>query len=562
MTNNYAFKTQIASIMEVLANTAVAEICKLIDNDYAVLRLEISQSQNENRLLKRKVQMMELKMARERAERTIRECVPSARSRGRTSVMERNKGWRGGGHFVTRDRPLSSQGESSWRGRRCFTEDPPAKRTPGVEEPTVTELEGPVILIKEEIPEAVLQEPVGTSWKRVVGPACDGMVLPTVTAEPLASSSAEQPGSRHNVVEAVRGDIGLPLAKMDEHQERQTDAASSFILAGFKETELTVNDSVSAAASTSDLSVPPPLEHSVYSSVVKMEEPSSCSVLNRPSTSEGQWPGPVDVDWSAGLASEQTQDHGSTSDTLEVSGSDGTPRVQTERLSCALSERSADKMTWELRTSCMQWEIDTEGQPEGVAPQSVSMTRPSDGYSLPSLGSERCQTGALLQRTSDRGHVAPVLPHVTNNNFVAEMANVASFEAPRKDTYKAKRKSPTKKLFPCLLCGRTFRCPKQVEIHHRVHTGEKPFRCTLCPASFSVAGNLKRHQRVHTGEKPFSCPQCDRHFSLRHQLQKHLRCHSGEKPFSCSRCGKRFAEKSYVRLHLQRSHSISTRLDA
>ena len=81
--------------MEVLANAAVAEICKLLDDDYAVLRVEISQSHNENRTLKRKLQTLELKMARERAERTIRERVPNARSGGRTSVMERNRGWRG-----------------------------------------------------------------------------------------------------------------------------------------------------------------------------------------------------------------------------------------------------------------------------------------------------------------------------------------------------------------------------------------------------------------------------------------------------------------------------------
>ena len=43
------FHTQIASIMEVLANAAMAEICKLVDDDYAVFRLEISQSWKENR---------------------------------------------------------------------------------------------------------------------------------------------------------------------------------------------------------------------------------------------------------------------------------------------------------------------------------------------------------------------------------------------------------------------------------------------------------------------------------------------------------------------------------
>jgi hypothetical protein len=60
------FHTQIASIMEVLANAAVAEICKLVDDDYAVFRLEISQSQKENRALRRKLQLLELKVARER----------------------------------------------------------------------------------------------------------------------------------------------------------------------------------------------------------------------------------------------------------------------------------------------------------------------------------------------------------------------------------------------------------------------------------------------------------------------------------------------------------------
>ena len=66
MTNGMVFHTQIASIMEVLANAAVAEICKLVDDDYAVFRLEITQSQKENRSLRRKLQLLELKMARDR----------------------------------------------------------------------------------------------------------------------------------------------------------------------------------------------------------------------------------------------------------------------------------------------------------------------------------------------------------------------------------------------------------------------------------------------------------------------------------------------------------------
>uniref|UniRef100_A0A4W5RW56 Uncharacterized protein n=1 Tax=Hucho hucho TaxID=62062 RepID=A0A4W5RW56_9TELE len=81
MANCMVFHTQIASVMEVLANAAVAEICKLVDDDYAVFRLEITQSQKENRTLRRKLQLLELKMARERAERTMRERVLASRPR-------------------------------------------------------------------------------------------------------------------------------------------------------------------------------------------------------------------------------------------------------------------------------------------------------------------------------------------------------------------------------------------------------------------------------------------------------------------------------------------------
>ena len=77
-----AFQTQLASIMEVLANAAVAEICKLVDDDYAVVSLQMSQCQRENKGLKRKLHLLELKMARGNAERRLREsAINSSRSR-------------------------------------------------------------------------------------------------------------------------------------------------------------------------------------------------------------------------------------------------------------------------------------------------------------------------------------------------------------------------------------------------------------------------------------------------------------------------------------------------
>ncbi|GAA6096455.1 zinc finger protein with KRAB and SCAN domains 5 [Tachysurus ichikawai] len=86
MSNRLAFQTQLASIMEVLANAAVAEICKLVDDDYAVINLQMSQCQRENKALKRKLHLMELRMARGYAERRIRESSGNRSSRVQVSA--------------------------------------------------------------------------------------------------------------------------------------------------------------------------------------------------------------------------------------------------------------------------------------------------------------------------------------------------------------------------------------------------------------------------------------------------------------------------------------------
>uniref|UniRef100_A0A0E9WKC5 Uncharacterized protein n=1 Tax=Anguilla anguilla TaxID=7936 RepID=A0A0E9WKC5_ANGAN len=55
MSTSATFQTELVAIMEVLTKAAVTEISKLVDDGYAVLRLEISRSHLENEELKRQL---------------------------------------------------------------------------------------------------------------------------------------------------------------------------------------------------------------------------------------------------------------------------------------------------------------------------------------------------------------------------------------------------------------------------------------------------------------------------------------------------------------------------
>ncbi|XP_051560459.1 zinc finger protein 184-like isoform X2 [Myxocyprinus asiaticus] len=77
------------------------------------------------------------------------------------------------------------------------------------------------------------------------------------------------------------------------------------------------------------------------------------------------------------------------------------------------------------------------------------------------------------------------------------------------------------KPFRCLHCGKQFSDPSNLKKHVNVHTGEKPYGCSQCGKMFNQSSNLKTHMKIHTREKPFGCELCGKTFAYKYSLVKH-----------------------------------------
>lgn len=102
--------------------------------------------------------------------------------------------------------------------------------------------------------------------------------------------------------------------------------------------------------------------------------------------------------------------------------------------------------------------------------------------------------------------------------------------------------------FTCHLCGKSFKWKANLNLHLKVHNGER-VKCDKCGREFARRGDLVRHRRSHEGLRPHCCTLCPRTYADRAALNKHLKSHQEHRPFTCDICNKSFHFLWYLNAH-------------
>ncbi|XP_053713867.1 zinc finger protein 235-like [Synchiropus splendidus] len=479
----FHFQAQLASIMEVLANSAVAEICQLVDEGFASLRLEISRSQRENLALKSKLRLLEVQAdgspqvvvtcsrkehQNEDSSSLIPQQVTSMVSVKKESVEEELQQC---SMLDDYQRPLSNRSEME-----NFAPSNPCDAAESHQRPQV-DRNLPATNVSPRIEE---QQPMTDEGDE------DGSMLNHYGPAPELSLR----------------DVADLTKDGGESAEEQEGVPGKFRTAAEREPSDRENDFWREAAESTSMKFDTSLGWSEADTAEQClgSAPKIVCVNSRRD-------GENNVAHSGKLEADNSSFDSSSFDDLFSS-----PDIA---LSLSARHKGATDREAGLEDRSSSYSYPVSGE--------SSSALHSDGAGASSRERLWSCTQCNSFFSSSRDLRLHQRAHSGERVYHCQLCMKAFAHQHQLKTHQ--RVHTGEKPFSCAQCGKRFSQSSHIKRHMSVHTGEKPFSCNVCGRRFSQSCTLKVHQAVHTGERPYSCTKCGKSFSVLGNLVRHQSVH-------------------------------------